>query len=565
MSVTLDHPTHPTKKAHLKITPSTPLQTLLDQACQSWGLNSADYSLKLVQGVGGKKEVDVELGSTVRIVGVAGGSRLRVVPGVKRKAGPVTVALQPPDMPRMVAAFCASATTLWNVLQHFEGKWGVNLTRVTQTESRGMLKVSKEVYMMPACIVMNREFSTFESLKQTTLEMAGLSSGNGVIRVLLKATDMSLDAALTLLGSTPSWQAPVNDRSNAQTPPQSQTASAPSPQQTNTAPSLSGTSQSAPIGCPPSVVPTLASPNLPKTTHIPSESSAQSVAAAKDEESSAIANPASALPTLAGTATQDVEHEVITPFDREIRVFRPPPPGQAYPQFELPESFYDLSPLELRHMLGTSRARNTAEAPLLTRKMREDIQQRKWQKYPKTLVRVRLPGWELVQMRFLSAEQVQTFYDTLRSMLVDPTRQFTLYTTPPFKALDPTDTFWTAKLAPAALVYLKWEDDANGTHREGHPLKDEWRQRMEEMETSTQAESTGTAPMEGLLVGVRANEKDLSNIVPSMGHRLSDPSSSSFPGSSSRSDQDLHQSESQEGKSGGSEKKKPKWFKIGGK
>lgn len=74
--------------------------------------------------------------------------------------GLVTIALQTPDGTRLVDKFTAE-TSLWEILRAFEAKDGnINLTRRTGVEEKGMLKMKKEVYMMPVCVLMNKEVSS---------------------------------------------------------------------------------------------------------------------------------------------------------------------------------------------------------------------------------------------------------------------------------------------------------------------------------------------------------------------------------------------------------------------
>ncbi|KAJ3156651.1 hypothetical protein HDU86_003875 [Geranomyces michiganensis] len=118
--------------------------------------------------------------------------------------GPVNVALQTPEGERLVDKFAIS-TTLWDVMRTWEARnQNLNLTNRKGVVERGLLKLKKDVYMMPVCVLMNKEFSTVESLQNTTLQQAGLSSGGGVIRVLLRACDIS-----EMTGSRSGSPAPV--------------------------------------------------------------------------------------------------------------------------------------------------------------------------------------------------------------------------------------------------------------------------------------------------------------------------------------------------------------------
>lgn len=95
---------------------------------------------------------------------------------------------------------------------------------------------------------------------------------------------------------------------------------------------------------------------------------------------------------------------------------------------DLTDSFYELSDVELKYVLA-SYSRKTQElknAPLKTKKMREEEEAKKREKYPKTLVRFKFSDGILVQAVFLSSESASNLYEFMSSILVESSPPFTL-------------------------------------------------------------------------------------------------------------------------------------------
>lgn len=77
---------------------------------------------------------------------------------------------------------------------------------------------------------------------------------------------------------------------------------------------------------------------------------------------------------------------------------------------ELPDSFFELTQTELKHLLAQSRRQveKAVNRPLLTKELREQEQKKQMEirktKYPKTRVRVRFPDMVSMEATFLSDE-----------------------------------------------------------------------------------------------------------------------------------------------------------------
>ncbi|KAJ3215272.1 hypothetical protein HK099_006441 [Clydaea vesicula] len=149
----------------------------------------------------------LDLSLSVRFANLPPGAKLVLVQGRSKSAAPsqVSIALQLDEGGRLMGKF-SSDTVLWEILKFFEStNSSLNLTTRSEipTQKNNTLfkkfteSGKKKFYQMPVCVFMNKEYNTIPILKQTSLRDAGLTSGNGVIRVLLKCTDKTLEEILS--------------------------------------------------------------------------------------------------------------------------------------------------------------------------------------------------------------------------------------------------------------------------------------------------------------------------------------------------------------------------------
>ncbi|KAG0236926.1 Tether containing UBX domain for GLUT4 [Actinomortierella wolfii] len=189
------------KKQLIKTTPTMNLREVVNQVCAKQGYpDPENYGLQ-----NGRTVLDLSL--SIRYVNIAPGTKLELIRVPKNKSAPsnVKIALQLEDGDRKVKDFPITST-LWEVLVTFEqiSEGTLNITRRTgklssttkNIFSLARLNKSKnpsEVYLLPVVILLEREYVTIEKLKTTTLQLAGLTSGNALMRVLMRYTDASID------------------------------------------------------------------------------------------------------------------------------------------------------------------------------------------------------------------------------------------------------------------------------------------------------------------------------------------------------------------------------------
>ncbi|KAG0089969.1 Tether containing UBX domain for GLUT4 [Podila epicladia] len=214
-------------KQFVKTTPTMLLRQIVNTVCEQQGYSEPEsYGLK-----SGRNVLDLSL--SIRYANIAPGTKLELVK-IPRNNGEaptnVDVALQLEDGARFIQTF-AITTTLWDILLAFEqsSNGSLNLTRRTGTRpssvknnmialgrrlSRGGRQQPTLVYMLPVVVLLEREYNTIEKLRGTTLELGGLTSGNVVVRVLMRYMDTGIDDFMHRIESP---SRPVNGHSTSST------------------------------------------------------------------------------------------------------------------------------------------------------------------------------------------------------------------------------------------------------------------------------------------------------------------------------------------------------------
>ncbi|KAH7047699.1 hypothetical protein BKA57DRAFT_463151 [Linnemannia elongata] len=190
------------KKQLIKTTPAMSLRQVVNTVCEKQGYPEPEtYGLK-----SGKNFLDLSL--SIRHANIAAGAKLELAKIPKDRSAPthVDLALRLEEGGGSVQSF-AITTTLWDVLLGFEraSNGTLNLTRrtaVPQSTSKNIfslqrikkaVKPAAEVYLLPVVILLEREYVSIQTLKTTTLQLAGLVRGNSAFRVLMRYTDAGIE------------------------------------------------------------------------------------------------------------------------------------------------------------------------------------------------------------------------------------------------------------------------------------------------------------------------------------------------------------------------------------
>ncbi|GJJ72320.1 tether containing UBX domain for GLUT4 [Entomortierella parvispora] len=198
--------------------------------------------------------------------------------------------------------------------------------------------------------------------------------------------------------------------------------------------------------------------SLPTT---PTGSRQNSVHRSKDEgdASPRLVSAPGSPQTRASAKTGEEE----APFDRNVKVFRPPADNSTplSNQIELPDDFYTLSAQDVMKLMNSQKKLREEEEKrgFKTAAVRAEEEKAKERRYPKTVIRVRFPDRVQIQATFKSQETIGDLRKWVAGACVGQGEKFELYTTPPKKVLsDNKQTLYQAGLAPQSIVYFSWAD-----------------------------------------------------------------------------------------------------------
>ncbi|KAI1866107.1 uncharacterized protein JN550_007796 [Neoarthrinium moseri] len=243
MSATVKVVSTDLRQVPIKVTPSTYLTDVLEQACRKFNLTPDRYLLK-------HKDKELDLSNTFRNSGLIAGAKLELIAKSKSPAV-LNIALQLPQpeanllgAPRATAKL-PSDYTIWKVLRHFEsvvckGK-GVNITGrgVPQTNAAG--NSGQLYYETPTLQVESRVLSSFVDF-QKTMSQLGYNKGNVLIRLSFQRTDKTfVDATEDISQYFKEEEAAQQEREGAAGEATKKTDSAASTQEKNETPVDAGT------------------------------------------------------------------------------------------------------------------------------------------------------------------------------------------------------------------------------------------------------------------------------------------------------------------------------------
>uniref|UniRef100_A0A1D1XF21 Tether containing UBX domain for GLUT4 n=1 Tax=Anthurium amnicola TaxID=1678845 RepID=A0A1D1XF21_9ARAE len=586
------------KRQTIKTTPTMPLKEIVKLVCDKQGYTDVEnYGLK-------QNKTTLDLSLSIRFANLAPGAKLELIRVTTPKAHrEVTIALQMEDGGRIVEKFL-STTTLWEILLHFENTSqdrSLNLTRRTAPASVPQSKKvwkklggklnNKHFYQQPVCILLNKEYGTVPLLKSTSLQSAGITSGNILLRVLFRHTELSLNDILGEIDNPIQSSTEINENNPEKSgqptvPPvilpvststmeqiESTNTQVNSIEETNPTNSIESTEEtsvqvnsiesteetnmqvnsveisgSLPPGESKSEIPSLQSQETDEMDIDTKSPDVHDFTAKSQEDQEPIekVDITRVEQTFeAQTSSITNAYESVGHFDRDIKVFNPPPENMTLTQMDLPDSFYELTSSELQFLLAMQDSKRKADenAGFKTRAMREQEEKARERKYPKTIIRVRFPDNFQVQMTFLSKETVGELYEFVKETLRTPQRSFCLFTSPPKKILSEMSlSLYQAGLSPASVVNFSWTDKLSDS---GHFLSDEYlklrtdipHQIVDNVTSNIVPEQTSSINNEG-------------------GHVLSEPSRR----------QNIEESgQGQHSSSNKSSSKVPKWLKFGNK
>ncbi|KAL5121893.1 hypothetical protein ACEQ8H_000108 [Pleosporales sp. CAS-2024a] len=176
--------------------PTTPVKYLTevrDEACQKFGVNKDQFTLKY-------NNKPISLSQQIRFANLPQGARLELIQA-SRSPTVISVALQLPaseNNTRLTQKF-ASNTSLWEILRHFESGQGANynFTQRGIPQMSGPSGAGRLHYEQPVITVMpgHREQADFVGLQQTLVQL-GFDSGSALLKLSYKNSGLPLEEAM---------------------------------------------------------------------------------------------------------------------------------------------------------------------------------------------------------------------------------------------------------------------------------------------------------------------------------------------------------------------------------
>lgn len=151
-----------------------------------------------------------------------------------------------------------------------------------------------------------------------------------------------------------------------------------------------------------------------------------------------------------------------------FRYYRAPQSGPE--RKELPDSYFQPSTADLKAAQASLSARTQAlvNAPLRTQAMRDAEEKSKRARWPNTTIRVKFSDRSQLEKTFPSTDKIRSVYAFVRGSLREDVKpiKFVLYQTPPkreFRVSDPAVrdlSLAELQLAPSSVLLLRFEDDS---------------------------------------------------------------------------------------------------------
>jgi hypothetical protein len=286
------------------------------------------------------------------------------------------------------------------------------------------------LWLQPTLQLLNREISDLEALKTTTLDNLGITSGSVLIRLNYKKSELTLDQidALFIIE-----EEQPNQQESASKPTQSSDQA-----------------------------------NLASHQNLLKDIPPQSI--------TKVTAPSENQPQIASEKPNSEQEE--TNYSN-FKVFRPLPDGiNIINRLQIPDEFYSFNSQELKKLVISQQKalqKLVDGGPLKTNKMRQKELEAKMKKYPKTLIRLKLPNLYQVQFGLLTTDPISKLYEIVKSMLIEADRPFQLYTIPPLKNLSSSssDSCFEEGLTPASIVHFKWISESEGEDKSNPIIRSE--------------------------------------------------------------------------------------------
>ncbi|EMD62085.1 hypothetical protein GGP41_002437 [Bipolaris sorokiniana] len=526
-------------------TPTKYLTQVRDEACQKFGVNKDQFTLKY-------NNKPISLSQQIRLANLPQGARLELVQA-SRSPTVISVALQLPATEKNVRLTnkFASNTSLWEILRHFESSPGTNynFTQRGIPEMSGASGAGRLHYEQPVITVMpgHKEQSSFVELQQT-LSQLGFDSGSALLKLSYRNSGTPLEEAMAQISQYFKPSEPSAGAEGAHASTISQLASIPDPAQA--APEATETVAGETVrNDEPDPEPMDVEPKTAAQPAQKQEVSTEKYAAESIENTSpaaalaAATSTASSVPIQPSQPSSQPAQDTSQPAEksRNVQIFSAPTsstPQAARNAFN--ESDY-LPTIEHAKAHQNALLNKTKNTRLLSDKELEEQEKERQAKIAAAAekggsLRIRMPDGALIQMSFNKNDTAAGLYDFVRDFLEKKNEPFQLKNTGPTGRLvliprDDKRLVQDLRFFNNELVTFQWAENASaGTRASRHVLASEWQAKAQMLKVEEPAredlvqpqsnQSQGGSVTEGKRKANMSNEEKESKLKNLLGKGL---------------------------------------------
>lgn len=465
-------------------TPTKYLTEVRDEACQKFGVNKDQFTLKY-------NNKPISLSQQIRLANLPQGARLELVQA-SRSPTVISVALQLPATEknvRLTSKF-ASNTSLWEILRHFESGQGANynFTQRGVAEMSGTSSAGRLHYEQPVITVMpsHKEQGSFVELQQT-LSQLGFDSGSALLKLSYRNSGTPLEEAMMQITDYFKKEEPASSGAEgAHAPTTDHLASIPDPDQAapeatevvagqtvrNEEPDPEAMEVDPKPATEPSVEPAVS------TEHYAAESVENTSPEAALAAATSTASSAPVAPPEPGTqASSSIITSSSQPTERprNVQIFSAPTsstPQAARNAFNESDYLPTIEHAKIHQAALLNKTRNTR---LLSDKELEEQEKERQAKIDAAAekggaLRIRMPDGALIQMSFTKRDTANELYEFVRGFLEKKSEPFQLKNTGPTGRLVPIPQddkrlVHDLRFFNNELITFQWADDASAEVR----------------------------------------------------------------------------------------------------
>ncbi|KAB2100839.1 hypothetical protein AG0111_0g10810 [Alternaria gaisen] len=510
-------------------TPTKYLTEVRDEACQKFGVNKDQFTLKY-------NNKPISLSQQIRLANLPQGARLELVQA-SRSPTVISVALQLPasEQNKRLTSKFASNTSLWEILRHFESGQGANynFTQRGIPEMSGASGAGRLHYEQPVITVMpgHKEQSNFVELQQT-LSQLGFDSGSALLKLSYKNSGTPLEEAMAQITQYFKSTEPASaGAEGAHASTTDQLASIPDPAQAapeatqvvagetvrNDEPDPEPMEVDSKPAAQPVQEPHVSTENN-ATENVENISPAAALAAATSTASSAPAEPTQSHAQASQTSSQPSEQS------RNVQIFSAPTsstPQAARNAFNESDYLPTIEHAKAHQNALLGKTRNTR---LLSDKELEEQEKERQAKIDAAAekggaLRIRMPDGALIQMSFNKNDTAVGLYDFVRGFLEKKNEPFQLKNTSPTGRLvlipqDNKRLVHDLRFFNNELITFQWADNASAEVRASrHTLSQEWQAKAQalKVEEPVREEKAQPQASQGQTVAEGKRKANMSN------------------------------------------------------